>query len=95
MWCWVGEHTSPISEPSTSYTLSITPKSGRARRNAVIATSFARARTTGEKAPDTLALRQKILLGCEQIIWDFFDAGGQVVIYDANNGTKAKRSELA
>ena len=49
----------------------------------------------GEKSSETLQLRQKILDGCEQMIWDFFDAGGQVVIYDANNGTRAKREDLA
>jgi 6-phosphofructo-2-kinase/fructose-2,6-biphosphatase 4 len=33
--------------------------------------------------------------GCEQLIWDFFNSGGQVVIYDANNGTRAAREALA
>jgi 6-phosphofructo-2-kinase / fructose-2,6-biphosphatase 4 len=42
-----------------------------------------------------MALRAKISGGCEQLMWEFFDAGGQVVIYDANNGTRAKRQELA
>lgn len=52
-------------------------------------------RMLGEKSPETIALRAKISGGCEQLIWDFFDGGGQVVIYDANNGTKEKRHELA
>ena len=34
-------------------------------------------------------------LGCEALIWDFFEKGGQVVIYDANNGTVKARQELA
>lgn len=34
-------------------------------------------------------------LGCERQIWDFFEKGGQVVIYDANNGTRKARQELA
>ena len=29
------------------------------------------------------------------MIWDYFNAGGQVVIYDANNGTKASRNAVA
>lgn len=33
--------------------------------------------------------------GCEQQIWDFFNAGGQVVIYDANNGTRERRNAIA
>jgi hypothetical protein len=33
--------------------------------------------------------------GCEKTIWDYFGAGGQVVIYDANNGTRAARQALA
>ncbi|EKM57551.1 uncharacterized protein PHACADRAFT_138754 [Phanerochaete carnosa HHB-10118-sp] len=51
--------------------------------------------TLGEKSPETIALRDGIISGCEQLVWGFFDGGGQVVIYDANNGTKAKRQELA
>ena len=49
----------------------------------------------GEKSAGTIALRTKISGGCEQLIWDFFDGGGQVVVYDANNGTRIKRKELA
>jgi 6-phosphofructo-2-kinase/fructose-2,6-biphosphatase 4 len=29
------------------------------------------------------------------LIWDYFEGGGQVVIYDANNGTKAARHAIA
>lgn len=49
----------------------------------------------GEKSPETIALRRKVSEGCEQFIWDFFEGGGQVVIYDANNGTRAGRKALA
>ncbi len=49
----------------------------------------------GEKSPETIALREKVMEGCEQIIWDFFDSGGQVVIYDANNGTRVRRNAIA
>ncbi|KAJ3930240.1 MAG: 6-phosphofructo-2-kinase-domain-containing protein [Lentinula lateritia] len=48
----------------------------------------------GEKSPETIALRKKVSDGCEQQIWDFFKTG-QVVIYDANNGTRAARQKLA
>ena len=40
-------------------------------------------------------MRKKTSDGCEQLIWDFFEKGGQVVIYDANNGTRAARQALA
>lgn len=49
----------------------------------------------GEKSDTTVALRQKVSEGCEQLIWDFFDEGGQVVIYDANNGTRERRQCVA
>ncbi|KAG2008719.1 cytoplasmic protein [Coprinopsis cinerea AmutBmut pab1-1] len=49
----------------------------------------------GEKSPETIALRKKVSDGCEQLIWDYFNAGGQVVIYDANNGRKEARDALA
>ncbi|KAI0739075.1 6-phosphofructo-2-kinase-domain-containing protein [Daedaleopsis nitida] len=51
--------------------------------------------TLGEKSPETIKLREKVLEGCEQTIWEFFDAGGQVVIYDANNGTRERRQAIA
>ncbi|EED84586.1 predicted protein [Postia placenta Mad-698-R] len=51
--------------------------------------------TLGEKSPETMALRQKISDGCEQLIMDFFNEQGQVVIYDANNGTKERRQRIA
>ncbi|KAF8504190.1 bifunctional 6-phosphofructo-2-kinase/fructose-2,6-bisphosphate 2-phosphatase [Hysterangium stoloniferum] len=50
--------------------------------------------TLGEKSPETEALRLNVRVGCEALIWDFFEAGGQVVIYDANNGTVEARQEL-
>ena len=49
----------------------------------------------GEKSEETIQLREKVLEGCEQQIWDFFNAGGQVVIYDANNGTRERRQAVA
>jgi len=49
----------------------------------------------GDKSPETIALRKTISDGCEKLIWDYFGGGGQVVIYDANNGTKAARDTIA
>lgn len=51
--------------------------------------------TLGEKSPETIALRKMISDGCEKLIEDFFEAGGQVVIYDANNGLRTTRQALA
>ena len=42
-----------------------------------------------------MALRQEVMEGCEQLIWDFFNAGGQCVIYDANNGRREQRQRVA
>ncbi|RDB30821.1 hypothetical protein Hypma_005792 [Hypsizygus marmoreus] len=47
------------------------------------------------QSPETQQLRKKVSAGCEKLIWEFFEGGGQVVIYDANNGTKAARQTLA
>ena len=44
---------------------------------------------------ETIALRQAVANGCEKLIWNFFNSGGQVVIYDANNGTRAQRQVMA
>lgn len=49
----------------------------------------------GEKSPETIALRKQVSDGCEQLIWDFFNEGGQVAIYDANNGTRERRQTIA
>jgi 6-phosphofructo-2-kinase/fructose-2,6-biphosphatase 4 len=51
--------------------------------------------TPGEKSPETMALRKLVSDGCEKHIWDFFEGGGQVVVYDANNGTQKSRQTLA
>ncbi|KAI0298673.1 6-phosphofructo-2-kinase-domain-containing protein [Multifurca ochricompacta] len=51
--------------------------------------------TFGKKSPETLELRQKVLDGCEELIWEFFNAGGQCVIYDANNGRREQRQRVA
>lgn len=50
---------------------------------------------SGEKSPETLDLRKRVSEDCEKLIWGFFEAGGQVVIYDANNGSKKNRQALA
>ncbi|CAO1628719.1 unnamed protein product [Sympodiomycopsis kandeliae] len=45
----------------------------------------------GPKAPGTEQLRKKILAEFDDTVLDFFTSGGQVVIYDANNGTQDRR----
>jgi 6-phosphofructo-2-kinase/fructose-2,6-biphosphatase 4 len=51
--------------------------------------------TLGERSEETRKLRRQVLDSCEELILKFFDGGGQVVIYDANNGTREARSALA
>jgi 6-phosphofructo-2-kinase/fructose-2,6-biphosphatase 4 len=47
-----------------------------------------------ERTDETNTLRRKIRLDLEDEIWDYFDEqGGQVVIYDANNGNVKSRKE--
>ncbi|KAJ9112240.1 hypothetical protein QFC22_006324 [Naganishia vaughanmartiniae] len=51
--------------------------------------------TIDAKSEETIKLRNKIKDGIEDQVWDFFERqGGQVVIYDANNGDKKSRKEL-
>ena len=49
----------------------------------------------GAKSDESIALRKQVADACEDTIQKFFDGGGQVVIYDANNGVKANRTRLA
>jgi 6-phosphofructo-2-kinase / fructose-2,6-biphosphatase 4 len=49
----------------------------------------------GEKSAKTEELRKKISNDCENTIWNAFEQGTQIIIYDANNGTKARREAIA
>lgn len=49
----------------------------------------------GAKSEESIALRKQVADACEDTIQRFFDGGGQVVVYDANNGVKANRTRLA
>lgn len=49
----------------------------------------------GKKSAATIALRQQVADACENMISGYFDGGGQVVIYDANNGSRASRQRMA
>lgn len=49
---------------------------------------------SGPKSPETEALRKRILEDFDAQVEDFFTSGGQVVIYDANNGTQARRMAI-
>lgn len=47
-----------------------------------------------ERTDETNTLRRKIKMDVEEEIWDYFTVqGGQVVIYDANNGNVKSRKE--
>lgn len=49
----------------------------------------------GPKSEETIRLQNKIKNALEDQIWDFFTVqGGQVVIYDANNGSIDSRKEV-
>ncbi|EGG01889.1 uncharacterized protein MELLADRAFT_44965 [Melampsora larici-populina 98AG31] len=50
--------------------------------------------TDGTRSESTEKLRQEIKASLLQAVDDWFSSGGQVAIYDANNGTRATRSEL-
>lgn len=84
-----------VARPSAAPSLSppITLPSVRTRSLFLIA--HPNISIAGEKTPETLALRKHVSKGCEKLILDFFEAGGQVVIYDANNGTQRARQTLA
>ncbi|KAI0000183.1 bifunctional 6-phosphofructo-2-kinase/fructose-2,6-bisphosphate 2-phosphatase [Russula compacta] len=78
-----------------SYPLTIS-RSVRGRGRSIIGVAlYVYATKPGKKSPETIELRQKVLDGCEQLIWDFFNAGGQCVIYDANNGRREQRQRVA
>ncbi len=50
---------------------------------------------TGPKSPETEALRKRISDGFDDTVIDFFfNQGGQVVVYDANNSIQSKRNEI-
>ena len=51
--------------------------------------------TLGAKSDESIALRKQVADTCEDAVQKFFDGGGQVVVYDANNGVKANRTRLA
>ncbi|EPQ31690.1 uncharacterized protein PFL1_01023 [Pseudozyma flocculosa PF-1] len=46
---------------------------------------------SGPKSAETEALRKRILDEFDETVVDYYDQGGQVVIYDANNGSQARR----
>ena len=49
----------------------------------------------GQKSAETEELRAKILAEFDQQVVDFFhNEGGQVIIYDANNGTQKRRADI-
>lgn len=45
----------------------------------------------GQKQQSTEDLRMRVLSEFDDTVLDFFNSGGQVVIYDANNGTQNRR----
>ncbi|PWZ01068.1 bifunctional 6-phosphofructo-2-kinase/fructose-2,6-bisphosphate 2-phosphatase [Testicularia cyperi] len=51
--------------------------------------------SSGPKSPETEALRKRILNDFDETVIDFFfNQGGQVVVYDANNGLQSRRSQI-
>lgn len=50
---------------------------------------------SGPKSTETEALRSRILEEFDQQVVDFFfQEGGQVIVYDANNGTLKRRADI-
>lgn len=50
---------------------------------------------SGPKSAETEALRGRILEEFDQQVVDFFfKEGGQVIVYDANNGTLKRRADI-
>ncbi|CAH7665754.1 cytoplasm protein [Phakopsora pachyrhizi] len=50
--------------------------------------------TDGSQSESTRNLRENVKKSLLRLVGDFFQHGGQVAIYDANNGTRAARQQL-